>query len=451
MLPYSGLTQARRIPGRVLKRYTSFAPLSRGVRAAEPTGHVSGRSATALSLMSAPAFGGSGGSLGEHHGRLHRPLAGRPRSQAALPSSATPSPRSGPPTCANRCPHADRLPARAHNEKQVASAFDEAVIRTRITLDWRHFLCVLLGLLPRWWTKLTRRARLRRQHDAAAHRRHVMCQEQGGKRWRKLTPDSSRQLCQRHLERAGADALDPALLRLGGARRRPGAGQRGRVQRRRLRDQQDRDLRAHHRHLDRAHPPAGWPEIGDAPARCCPTEGCWSATCATPRTAIFDPATDTFSAGPAKPASSAEESWVLLPDETVITVRCDSSRRVDKYVAAATPGSTAAPCRRASSRSPPARSRPGCCSTTAGRSSPVPTGTTRCTPRGAGQRPGHLDDGPRLPGRRERPDGGLQGHPGLPADQRQGADRRRASPTACATISCRLPTSSSSTGPRCAG
>jgi hypothetical protein len=53
------------------------------------------------------------------------------------------------------------------------------------------------------------------------------------------------------------------------------------------------------------------------------------------RTAIFDPATDTFSAGPAKPVSSSEESWVLLPDETVITVRCDNSRKADKYLAAA--------------------------------------------------------------------------------------------------------------------
>ena len=42
-----------------------------------------------------------------------------------------------------------------HDEKQVASAFDEAVIRTRITLDWRQFLCVLLRQLPGWWTKLT--------------------------------------------------------------------------------------------------------------------------------------------------------------------------------------------------------------------------------------------------------------------------------------------------------
>ena len=51
------------------------------------------------------------------------------------------------------------------------------------------------------------------------------------------------------------------------------------------------------------------------------------------RTAIFDPATDGWTAGPAKGASSSEESWVLLPDDTVVTVRCDGSRRADKYVA----------------------------------------------------------------------------------------------------------------------
>jgi hypothetical protein len=51
-------------------------------------------------------------------------------------------------------------------------------------------------------------------------------------------------------------------------------------------------------------------------------------------TALFDPTTDTWSAGPAKGASSSEESWVLLPDETVVTVRCNSSKKADKYVAA---------------------------------------------------------------------------------------------------------------------
>ena len=50
-------------------------------------------------------------------------------------------------------------------------------------------------------------------------------------------------------------------------------------------------------------------------------------------TAIFDPASDSWTAGPAKGAAASEESWVLLPDETVVTVRCNSSNLADKYVA----------------------------------------------------------------------------------------------------------------------
>src|SRR5215471_2750746 len=41
-----------------------------------------------------------------------------------------------------------------HTAEQVARAFDGAVGQVRVRLDWNRFLCVLLGLLPGWWTKL---------------------------------------------------------------------------------------------------------------------------------------------------------------------------------------------------------------------------------------------------------------------------------------------------------
>ena len=67
------------------------------------------------------------------------------------------------------------------------------------------------------------------------------------------------------------------------------------------------------------------------PARCCRTGASSSGITDSSKTAIYDPDTDTWTAGPAKGSSSSEESWVLLPDDTVITVRCDSSQRADKY------------------------------------------------------------------------------------------------------------------------
>jgi hypothetical protein len=51
-------------------------------------------------------------------------------------------------------------------------------------------------------------------------------------------------------------------------------------------------------------------------------------------TAIYDPVTGTWTAGPLK-GSSSEESWVLLSDDTIVTVRCNNSQRADKYDSAA--------------------------------------------------------------------------------------------------------------------
>jgi len=222
-----------------------------------------------------------------------------------------------------------------HDEKQVASAFDEAVIRTRITLDWRRFLCVLLGLLPGWWTKLTAGPGFGASTMLLLTDGTVMCQEQGGKRWRKLTPDSSgsyvngtwSELAPMHWTRryyASAVLADGRVLVSGGEYSDAGS--------------ETNKTEIYEPTTDtwtELTPPAGWPEIGDAACAVLPDGRVLVGNLRDTRTAIFDPATDTFSAGPAKPASSSEESWVLLPDETVITVRCDSSRRADKYVAAA--------------------------------------------------------------------------------------------------------------------
>lgn len=81
-------------------------------------------------------------------------------------------------------------------------------------------------------------------------------------------------------------------------------------------------------------PPPGWPKIGDAP------------TCVLPdgrlllgdgpnldmRVAIYDPTLQTWTAAASKADTSSEETFTLLPDQTVLTVQCSDPPNVEKYV-----------------------------------------------------------------------------------------------------------------------
>ena len=81
--------------------------------------------------------------------------------------------------------------------------------------------------------------------------------------------------------------------------------------------------------------PAGWAEIGDAPCCVLPDGRVLMGSIETNETAIFDPVSETWSAGPNKDDRSSEETWVLLGDETVLAVECSSHPKAEKYVAAA--------------------------------------------------------------------------------------------------------------------
>src|SRR4051794_5613213 len=76
----------------------------------------------------------------------------------------------------------------------------------------------------------------------------------------------------------------------------------------------------------------GWNEVGD-PAFCVLQDGrVIMGKLDTSQTAIFTPGPDSWQAGPNKPGGSSEESWALLADDTVLTVRTDSSRNAQKYL-----------------------------------------------------------------------------------------------------------------------
>ncbi len=82
-------------------------------------------------------------------------------------------------------------------------------------------------------------------------------------------------------------------------------------------------------------PPAGWTKVGDAPCCVLPDGRVLLGSIATTATAIFDPATDSFTAGPDKHDPSEEETWTLLGDATVLSVECEGRPRAEKYVVAA--------------------------------------------------------------------------------------------------------------------
>jgi hypothetical protein len=81
--------------------------------------------------------------------------------------------------------------------------------------------------------------------------------------------------------------------------------------------------------------PAGWSRVGDAPCCVLPNGHVLLGSIASSATAIFDPATDAFTAAAAKDDPSSEETWTLLPDETVMSVECSNHPRSEKYLIAA--------------------------------------------------------------------------------------------------------------------
>jgi hypothetical protein len=82
-------------------------------------------------------------------------------------------------------------------------------------------------------------------------------------------------------------------------------------------------------------PPPGWTEIGDAPCCVLPDGRVLLGSINTTETAIFDPSDLSWTPIAGKDCASSEESWVLLPDETVLTAECIGHPRAEKFVAAA--------------------------------------------------------------------------------------------------------------------
>ncbi|HEV2688182.1 MAG TPA: kelch repeat-containing protein, partial [Bryobacteraceae bacterium] len=79
----------------------------------------------------------------------------------------------------------------------------------------------------------------------------------------------------------------------------------------------------------------GWANIGDAPCCMLPDGTILLGNINDTTTAIYDPVANAWSPGPNKDDASSEETWTLLPDQTVLVAECQNHPSADKYVAAA--------------------------------------------------------------------------------------------------------------------
>jgi hypothetical protein len=80
-------------------------------------------------------------------------------------------------------------------------------------------------------------------------------------------------------------------------------------------------------------PASDWTKIGDAPCCVLPDGRVLLGSIGTHDTAVYDPVANTWTATASKDDPSEEETWTLLPDETVLSVECTNIGKAEKYVA----------------------------------------------------------------------------------------------------------------------
>jgi hypothetical protein len=163
----------------------------------------------------------------------------------------------------------------------------------------------------------------------------VMCQESGGVGWHKLTPDhhgsylhgtwsTLAPMLNTRLYYASAVLKDGRVIVCGGEYSDAG----GETNRCEIYDPSNDTWSA-------IAAPNGWTNMGDAPSCLLPDGRLLVGYFQGTKTALFDPTSNTWTAGPDKLDSGSEETWTLLPDETVLSVQCSNAPNAEKYVAAA--------------------------------------------------------------------------------------------------------------------
>jgi hypothetical protein len=81
--------------------------------------------------------------------------------------------------------------------------------------------------------------------------------------------------------------------------------------------------------------PTGWPIVGDAASCILPDGRLMIGALPSPDCIIYDPVTNSWSPAASKAVRSNEESWVLLPDDTIVTTQCWDPYKSEKYIVSA--------------------------------------------------------------------------------------------------------------------
>ena len=77
--------------------------------------------------------------------------------------------------------------------------------------------------------------------------------------------------------------------------------------------------------------PPGWPTVGDASCCILPNGNLMIGSISSGATAIFNPETDSWAAGGSLAVDANEETWVLLPDDTIVTAQCFAPYQSERY------------------------------------------------------------------------------------------------------------------------
>jgi FtsP/CotA-like multicopper oxidase with cupredoxin domain len=80
--------------------------------------------------------------------------------------------------------------------------------------------------------------------------------------------------------------------------------------------------------------PPGWANIGDAPTCVLPDGRVLLGNILTVGTAIYDPVANVWSSGGDKHDTSSEETWTLLPNQTVVVAEVNNHPKSERYVIA---------------------------------------------------------------------------------------------------------------------
>lgn len=219
-----------------------------------------------------------------------------------------------------------------HTANEINQTVDTVFNRIQEPIKWTDFLQYLCLWLPAHWTKVANNPGINASTMLLLTDGSIMCQNSGGVSWKRLVPDANGSyingtwhnvapMNRTRLYYASAVLADGRVLVSGGEYSDAGS--------------ETNDTEIYDPVLDTwttIPAPAGWARVGDA-ACCVLADGrMLMGNLDDTRTAIFNPATNTWSAGPNKGTSSSEESWVLLADGSVLTVRCNGTQQAEKYI-----------------------------------------------------------------------------------------------------------------------